>query len=117
MAAQSRLLVREMESCSEGVILVNPRTARWPLLYTNEGFARAAGAHSHLHIRRVLRLSAQPTDRCLRQIILLASGLSVDFGSGTLFWDEFEAANGYLVTHRALPKETLPTWRLTIGPN
>ena len=43
MEAQSRLLVREMERCSEGVILVNPRAARWPLLYTNEGFARATG--------------------------------------------------------------------------
>lgn len=40
---QKRDLVRKIEACSEGVILVNIRPSRWPLIYTNEGFSAVTG--------------------------------------------------------------------------
>ena len=43
MNAENEQLLRSIDDCSDGVVLLDVRIARWPVLFSNEGWTQLTG--------------------------------------------------------------------------
>lgn len=43
-AAENEQLLRQIDACSDGVVLLDVRIARWPILFSNQGWTEVTGA-------------------------------------------------------------------------
>jgi hypothetical protein len=81
------VLLRTMEECSDGIVLLDTGKPGWPILFVNEGWTTVTGAGSASHLCALKACSGAAE---LSRLGCCFAGLPPVAGSVKCFWDMFQ---------------------------
>ena len=91
MGLKDDVLLRTMEECSDGIVLLDTSKPCWPILFVNEGWTTVTGAEITYHLLE----NRYPPWTCISTAELsrwgcCCAGLPPVAGSVKCFWDIFQ---------------------------